>query len=67
MVHEKGFQEERIRNGIKKLQKSLARPTQMRIDSFFKPVAGPAKKNSPAPKKEIKNPIKKVRKSSKAK
>ena len=41
MVEEKGFSEERIRNGVKKLQKSKQGATQERLDSFFKAVPSP--------------------------
>ena len=36
MVEEKGFSEERIRNGTKKLLKGREGNTQGRLDSFFK-------------------------------
>ncbi|ELU10206.1 hypothetical protein CAPTEDRAFT_21886 [Capitella teleta] len=36
MVEEKGFNEDRIRNGCKKLQKARHGSTQGRLDSFFK-------------------------------
>lgn len=36
LVQEKGFSEERIRSGIKKLQKARQSSTQGRLDSFFK-------------------------------
>jgi 5'-3' exonuclease len=36
MVEEKGFSEERIRNGAKKLLKGREGNTQGRLDSFFK-------------------------------
>lgn len=36
MVNEKGFSEERIRSGIKRLQKGLKTGTQGRLDGFFK-------------------------------
>lgn len=38
MVTDKGFNEERIRNGIKKLEKAKTGTTQGRLDSFFKVV-----------------------------
>ncbi|RKP28170.1 flap endonuclease 1-like protein [Syncephalis pseudoplumigaleata] len=37
MVTEKGFNEDRIRGGIEKLQKGRTASTQGRLDSFFKP------------------------------
>ena len=36
MVEEKGFTEERIRNGAKKLSKARQGSTQGRLDGFFK-------------------------------
>lgn len=39
MVTEKGFSEDRVRNGIKRLQKQKGQSTQLRLDSFFKRVA----------------------------
>ncbi|KAI8930199.1 PIN domain-like protein [Entophlyctis helioformis] len=39
MVKEKGFNEERIRKGVQKMQKLRGVGTQGRLDSFFKPVA----------------------------
>jgi flap endonuclease-1 len=36
MCDEKGFAEDRIRNGIKKIVKSRKTGTQVRLDSFFK-------------------------------
>ncbi|ESN98606.1 hypothetical protein HELRODRAFT_66570 [Helobdella robusta] len=46
MVGEKGFSEERIRNGVKKLEKSRTTSTQGRLDNFFKvtPLTSSAKK-----------------------
>jgi len=41
MCGEKGFAEERIRNGIKKLDKARGGATQGRLDSFFKVLASP--------------------------
>ena len=35
MAEEKGFAEDRIRNGCKKLQKARKGTTQGRLDSFF--------------------------------
>lgn len=42
MVEEKGFSEDRIRSGAKKLKKSKQGATQGRLDSFFKAVPSPA-------------------------
>jgi len=45
MCGEKGFQEDRVRNGCKKLQKARQTSTQGRLDNFFKVVPGaPAKR-----------------------
>jgi len=45
MVTDKGFNEERIRNGAKKLEKSRTSTTQGRLDSFFSVVSvSPAKR-----------------------
>jgi len=41
MCGEKGFAEERIRNGIKKLDKARGGATQGRLDSFFKVLPSP--------------------------
>lgn len=38
LVHEKGFAEERVRNGAAKLNKNLKTTTQSRLNDFFKPV-----------------------------
>ena len=38
MVREKGFSEERIRGGVKRLMKQRGTSAQGRLDSFFKPV-----------------------------
>ena len=40
--HPRLLSEERIRNGVKKLQKSKQGATQERLDSFFKAVPSPA-------------------------
>ena len=52
MVHEKGFAEDRIRNGAKKLLKARSGTQQIRLDSFFKsaPIVKPA--SSPKVKQE---------------
>ena len=61
MVKKKGFNEERIRNGVKKIMKSRQQSTQGRLDDFFKlkPSTGTIKrksdtkgKNEPAKKKK---------------
>ena len=74
MVDEKGFSEDRIRNGAKKLLKARSGTQQIRLDSFFK-VAAPMVKPNASPKikseKNAKNSPKaklsKVTKKSKAK
>lgn len=38
MVRDKGFSEERIRGGVKRLMKQRGTSAQGRLDSFFKPV-----------------------------
>lgn len=38
LVNEKGFSEERVRSGAKKLEKSLKSNQQSRLEGFFKPV-----------------------------
>lgn len=45
LVEEKGFNEDRIRNGTKRLIKSKQGATQGRMDSFFKPVLSPSVEN----------------------
>ncbi|KAK2717478.1 flap endonuclease 1-like [Artemia franciscana] len=52
MCEEKHFSEERIRNGIKKIQKSRQVATQGRLDSFFKVVSSPNMKDSAAAKRK---------------
>jgi len=42
MVEEKGFSEDRIRSGIKKLTKARQGSTQGRLDSFFKVLPSPS-------------------------
>lgn len=48
MATEKGFAEDRIRNGLKKLQKARGGSTQGRLDSFFKVLPS----NKPAVKRK---------------
>lgn len=62
MCKEKGFNEDRIRNGIKKLIKSKKQSTQGRLDDFFKVKvsSSPATKRKSDPKG--KTPAKKVKK-----
>ncbi|KXS20171.1 PIN domain-like protein [Gonapodya prolifera JEL478] len=53
LVKDKGFNEERIRNAVKKLQKQRGQATQGRLDTFFtvKPKEGSASKKDTASKK----------------
>eukprot|EP00127_Corallochytrium_limacisporum_P002659 Clim_evm95s134 gene=Clim_evmTU95s134 len=53
MVKQKGFNEDRIRNGAKKLAKAAGTATQGRLDSFFKPKAAPAA----GAKRKVLNPV----------
>lgn len=46
MVEEKGFSEDRIRNGAKKLVKARNSSTQGRLDSFFKVLPQPSSGNN---------------------
>ncbi|MCL4117301.1 UNVERIFIED_CONTAM: hypothetical protein GTU68_013527 [Idotea baltica] len=46
MCSEKGFSEDRIRNGIKKLHKAKTSSTQGRLDSFFKVTHVPSNKDN---------------------
>ena len=49
MCNEKGFSEDRIRSGIKRLNKARKKGSQMRMDAFFKPkpqTGGPKKRKS---------------------
>lgn len=39
LVEEKGFNEERVRNGAARLTKNLKTAQQSRLEGFFKPVA----------------------------
>jgi len=60
MVEEKGFSEERIRNGVKKIVKSRQSSTQGRLDDFFKvlPSNVPKRKSNTKPepnKKKVKS------------
>ena len=50
MCEEKGFAEDRIRNGAKKLLKARQGSTQGRLDSFFKPL--PNSNNTPNKKRK---------------
>ncbi|XP_039251996.2 flap endonuclease 1-like [Styela clava] len=63
MCKEKGFSEDRIRNGIKKLMNSKKQSTQGRLDDFFKVKvsASPAVKRKSDPKGKN-TPAKKVKK-----
>jgi len=52
MCGEKGFQEDRIKNGIKKLEKARGGATQGRLDSFFKVLPSPTSTNNKKRKAE---------------
>lgn len=39
LVKDKGFNEDRVRNGAARLQKNLKSAQQSRLEGFFKPVA----------------------------
>jgi len=47
---EKGFEESRVRNGIKKLRKAKGKGSQKRLESFFGPVTVVKRKKTPAKK-----------------
>jgi len=55
MCEQKGFNEERMRNGCKKLVKARKTTTQGRLDSFFKVLPSPT---NPANKKRKLNDTK---------
>jgi len=66
LVGEKGFNEERVRNGIAKLKKAKSTAVQGRLDSFFTVLPSPpAKKPTPAGVKrgssQSKSPAKKAK------
>lgn len=56
LVHDKGFNEERVRSGAERLRKGVKQKQQGRLDGFFKaaPSTG-TQKRKPEPKKEDKN------------
>ncbi|GAB5353448.1 hypothetical protein AAMO2058_000037200 [Amorphochlora amoebiformis] len=54
MVEEKGFDEVRIRNGIKKLIKAKGKGSQKRLESFFGPVTVTKRKKPQEKKKKTK-------------
>ncbi|XP_013391519.1 flap endonuclease 1 [Lingula anatina] len=60
MCEDKGFNEERIRNGVKKLAKARQGSTQGRLDSFFKvlPSPGGSKRKKEEPKGSAKKKAK---------
>lgn len=70
MCDEKGFAEDRVRNGIKKIFNSRKKGTQVRLDSFFKVTSvTPKRKAEEAPKgsgKKIKKELLDVKKEKKA-
>merc|ERR1712112_807308 len=59
MCGEKGFQEERIRNGCKKLEKSRGSSTQGRLDSFFKVLPSPTPNANKRKAEDVKGSAKK--------
>jgi len=54
MCEEKGFSEERMRNGVKKIIKSRNTGTQVRLDSFFKVTSTTPKRKTEDPKESDK-------------
>jgi flap endonuclease-1 len=59
---EKGFAEDRVRNGCKKLQKARQTSTQGRLDGFFKVLStSPAKKSKVEDEKDKKKDAKKAK------
>jgi len=58
MCEEKNFNEERIRNGAKKLAKAKQGQTQGRLDSFFKVLPSAKSPASPAVKRKAEEPKK---------
>ncbi|XP_040571090.1 flap endonuclease 1 [Lepeophtheirus salmonis] len=61
MCEEKGFAEDRIRNGAKKLLKARQGSTQGRLDGFFKVIS------TPSPKRKSNEPLSKTTSNKKAK
>ena len=63
MVNEKGFSEDRIRNGAKKLLKAKQGTQQGRLDSFFKAAPSPLQNSKKAKNEKIdsKSALKKVK------
>ncbi|KAJ3340019.1 Elongation of fatty acids protein 2 [Gonapodya sp. JEL0774] len=56
LVKEKGFNEERIRNGVKKLQKQRGQATQGRLESFFSiKTKDPLTSSSSSTKRKVRN------------
>jgi flap endonuclease-1 len=59
LVEEKGFSEERIKRGIKKLNDTIKKKPQVSLESFFgrpvrKSVGGPKRKSTSAKRKSYK-------------
>jgi flap endonuclease-1 len=54
-VRRKGLDEDRVRNGAKKLMKARQGSTQGRLDSFFKVMPAAATPNGKRKSEEIKN------------
>lgn len=63
MVEEKGFSEDRIRNGAKKLEKHKEGATQGRLDTFFKAVPSSSVKRKTGDSQKKLGPAKKKSKS----
>ena len=63
MVKDKGFNEERIRNGAKKLMKHKGAQTQQRLDGFFQvlPADADSPKKRKLPEKDSKDKNKKAK------
>jgi flap endonuclease-1 len=59
MCTEKGFSEERMRNGVKKILKARNTGTQVRLDSFFKVTSTTPKRKTEDTKENDKKKAKK--------
>ncbi|XP_018335737.1 flap endonuclease 1 [Agrilus planipennis] len=55
LCNDKQFNEERVRNGAKKLQRARGTATQVRLDGFFTVVSTTPAKRKPNPKKDTPN------------
>lgn len=49
LVHEKGFNEDRVRSAAQRIVAAKSKSAQGRLDAFFAPVAAKAKPKAPAP------------------